>query len=66
MHYNASLLMVMQLSKAVESEAERRKWTSIRVKKETVEMLRELGKKGETYDDVIRRLLNRVRRRRRS
>jgi len=29
----------------------------IRVKFETREMLRELGRKGETYDDVINRLI---------
>jgi hypothetical protein len=32
-------------------------YTNIRVKRETAKMLREIGKKGETYDEVIRRLL---------
>jgi len=40
------------------------KWTSIRVSKETVAVLRDLGRKGETYDDIIRRLIERVTRRR--
>ena len=31
--------------------------TTIRVSKETQEMLKNIGKKGETYDDVIRRLI---------
>lgn len=65
MHYNASFLMVMHLSEVAESEVEREKWTSIRVRRETAKMLKELGRKGETYDDVIRKLLSRVRRRRR-
>jgi len=41
------------------------KWTSIRVRRETADMLKELGRKGETYDEIIRRLIDRVRRRRR-
>ena len=44
-----------------ESSAE---WTTIRVRKETVSMLKELGRKGETYDDVIQRLIERATRRR--
>ena len=31
--------------------------TTIQISKETREMLKELGKKGETYDDIIRRLI---------
>ena len=31
--------------------------TLIRIKKETVEILKNLGKKGDTYDDVIRKLI---------
>ncbi|MDI6884445.1 MAG: hypothetical protein QMD00_04915 [Hadesarchaea archaeon] len=30
--------------------------TTIRVEKETAELLRKLGHKGETYDQIIRRL----------
>lgn len=33
-------------------------YTMVRLKKETVEKLKELGKKGETYDDIIRKLLD--------
>ena len=32
-------------------------WTQIKVKKETRKALFELGKKGESYDTIIRRLL---------
>ena len=32
--------------------------TTIMVKKETRDILKELGKKGETYDDIIRRLID--------
>lgn len=34
-------------------------YTNIRIKKETAKMLQEIGKKSETYDDVIRRLMER-------
>ncbi len=34
-------------------------YTVIRVKKETAKALQEIGKKSETYDDVIRRLMER-------
>ncbi len=37
-------------------------FTSIRLRKETVEMLKERGRKGQSYDDIIRRLLERRRR----
>ncbi len=36
--------------------------TSIRVQKETVELLKERGRKGETYDEIIKRLLDKRRR----
>lgn len=39
--------------------------TSIKVKKETRDVLKSIGKKGETYDDIINRLLDRVLRRKR-
>jgi len=35
----------------------KRDMTTIQISKETREMLKELGKKGETYDDIIRRLI---------
>ena len=37
--------------------------TTIRLKKETATALKEIGKKGETYDDIVNRLLDRVLRR---
>ncbi len=33
------------------------KYTTIRLEKETVKMLQEVGKKKETYDEIIRRLI---------
>jgi predicted CopG family antitoxin len=35
-------------------------YTYIRVSKETAEKLKKLGKKGETYEDVILRLIEEV------
>lgn len=32
--------------------------TTIQISKDAKEMLREFGKMGETYDDVIRKLIN--------
>jgi hypothetical protein len=37
-------------------------YTSIRVTKETVALLKERGKKGESYDAIIRKLLEKRRR----
>lgn len=34
--------------------------TTISLKKETKEMLRKFGAKGQTYDDVIRKLIERA------
>lgn len=34
--------------------------TTIRLTPETKELLREFGKKGETYDEIIRRLIHRA------
>ncbi len=36
---------------------DRKELTTIQISKETREILKELGKKGETYDDIIRRLI---------
>lgn len=33
------------------------KYTTIRLEKETVKMLQEIGKKKETYDEIIKRLV---------
>ena len=35
-------------------------YTVIRLKRETAGMLQEIGKKSETYDDVIRRLIDAI------
>ncbi len=35
-------------------------WTTIALKKETVELLKRLGRKGELYEDVVRRLLEKA------
>jgi len=42
--------------------AAEKQYTSIRISKEVVELLKSQGKKGETYDDVIKRLLTKRRR----
>ncbi|UCE95765.1 MAG: hypothetical protein JSV51_08670 [Candidatus Bathyarchaeota archaeon] len=39
--------------------------TSIKIRKDTRDALKNVGKKGETYDDIINRLLDRVLRRKR-
>ena len=44
------------------NEAEVKHFTSIRLRKETVRQLKERGHKGESYDDIIRRLLEKRRR----
>jgi len=38
---------------------DRRGWTTIEVRVETRDMLKEMGKKGDTYDAIIRRLIER-------
>ena len=45
-----------------ERQVQERRFTSIRVRKETVQMLKERGRKGESYDDIIKKLLQRRRR----
>jgi hypothetical protein len=40
--------------------------TSIKIKKSTRDELKGIGKKGETYDDIVNRLLDRVLRRKRT
>lgn len=34
-----------------------KKYTTIRLQKETAGMLKDIGKKSETYDELIRRLM---------
>jgi uncharacterized protein (DUF4415 family) len=45
-----------------EAQVDAKRFTSIRLQKDTVEMLKERGRKGESYDDIIRRLLEKRRR----
>jgi len=42
------------------SERKGEDWTTIPLKKDTVEMLKKLGNKGETYDDIVKRLMKEV------
>lgn len=52
------------MSESPESKTDKpqNRLTSIRVQKETVELLKERGRKDETYDDIIKRLLEKRRR----
>ncbi len=50
------------MSQPEERVPEQKNYTSIRVTKETVELLKERGRKGESYDDIIKRLLEKRRR----
>ena len=50
------------MSEPQKSEPEQKRLTSIRVSKETVELLKEHGRKGESYDDIIKKLLEKRRR----
>lgn len=45
-----------------EAQADTKRFTSIRLQKDTVEMLKDRGRKGESYDDIIKRLLEKRRR----
>jgi len=44
------------------NESAEKRYTSIRVTKETVDLLKERGRKGESYDDIIRKLLEKRKR----
>jgi predicted CopG family antitoxin len=48
------------------SKSEAVKLRTIRVSVEACERLKDMGKKGETYDDVLRRLLDKIERRKRT
>jgi len=51
------------VSESAEKSAKpEKRFTSIRVTKETLELLKERGRKGESYDDIIRKLLEKRRR----
>ncbi|HVP40800.1 MAG TPA: hypothetical protein VMS95_02470 [Candidatus Krumholzibacteriaceae bacterium] len=45
-----------------EPKKEKNSFTNIRVTKETVDLLKERGKKGESYDAIIKKLLEKRRR----
>jgi len=50
---------VIDMSEPTQKE---KRYTSIRVTKETLELLKERGRKGESYDDIIKKLLEKRRR----
>ncbi len=54
----------MEKSAEKEGLEEVERWTSIRVKRSTAKMLKQIGRKVETYDEIIIKLLRRVLRRR--
>lgn len=35
-------------------------WTTVALRRSTVSLLKELGKKGESYDDIVRKLLEKM------
>lgn len=43
---------------------EEKEYSTIKVSKQNIQRLKEIGRKGETYDDIISRLLDRFQRRR--
>ncbi len=45
-----------------EAQVEAKRYTSIRLQKKTVDIIKERGRKGESYDDIIKRLLEKRRR----
>ena len=55
-------MVATEETKAQEKSVDRDRFTSIRLRKGTVEMLKERGRKGESYDDIIKRLLEKRRR----
>ena len=42
------------------SKRDETKWTSIPVMKETAERLKKMGTLGDTYDSLLRKILNEV------
>jgi predicted CopG family antitoxin len=53
---------VIGMSEPEQLKQEEKHYTSIRVSKETLELLKERGRKGESYDDIIKKLLEKRRR----
>lgn len=67
LHFYALYIDCMQSDAELSTELKEEKiampnYTSIRVTKETVALLKERGKKGESYDAIIRKLLEKRRR----
>lgn len=58
----AVIVAATEETKAQEKSVEKNPFTSIRLRKDTVEKLKERGRKGESYDDIVKRLLERRRR----
>ena len=36
----------------------KKEWTTVKISRETHERLKRIGRKGDTFDDIIRRLLD--------
>lgn len=53
---------MISMSEPEQLKQEEKRYTSIRVSKETLELLKERGRKGESYDDIIKKLLEKRRR----
>ena len=58
----AVIVAAAEETRAQEKSVEENPFTSIRLRKDTVEKLKERGRKGESYDDIVKRLLERRRR----
>ncbi len=69
LHFYVKCIICMQSEAELSTELKEEKtavanpnYTSIRITKETVALLKERGKKGESYDAIIRKLLEKRRR----
>jgi len=58
----AVIVAAAEETKVQEKSVEENPFTSIRLRKDTVEKLKEKGRKGESYDDIVKRLLEKRRR----
>jgi hypothetical protein len=57
-----SYAKVKIVSQPEKGEHAQKHYTSIRISKETLGLLKERGRKGESYDDIIKKLLEKRRR----
>ncbi len=66
--YNAPLCVaITTMGRSAEREGLEtggERWTSIRVRRSTAERLKQIGRKDETYDEIIVKLIQRASRRR--